>query len=356
MRLILAGGGTGGHLFPGLAVAREFRRRDPSVEILFVGTAQGIELRVVPQEGFKLETLAVKGIKGRGARGWLEALYGVPASFLRSLKILKTFQPDCVIGLGGYASGPVLLAARVTGARCAIMEQNLRPGFTNQLLGRWVQRVFTSYGRSAEFFTGASVIETGNPVRWGKLPDVAKREKFSLLVFGGSAGARRINDAMVDALKRLSDLERRLYITHQTGAADYAAIKEAYAALPFEAQVTPFIDAMDEAYAAADLVLCRAGATTVAELTALGKAAILVPYPFAIYDHQRGNAEALAERGAADMILDRELSGALLAEKIRTYLADRGRLERMAQAARAIGRPEAAARIVDECRALMRAG
>jgi UDP-N-acetylglucosamine--N-acetylmuramyl-(pentapeptide) pyrophosphoryl-undecaprenol N-acetylglucosamine transferase len=249
----------------------------------------------------------------------------------------------------------VLLAARVTGTRCAIMEQNLRPGFTNQLLGRWVQRVFTSYGGSAEFFSGARIIETGNPVRWGKLPAVAKREKFSLFVFGGSAGARRINYATIDALKRLADLDRELYVTHQTGTADYAAIKEAYAALPFEAQVTPFIDAMDEAYAHADLVLCRAGATTVAEITALGKAAILVPYPFAIYDHQRGNAEALAKRGAADLILDQDLSGAALAEKIRSYMADRGRLLAMAQAARAIGRPEAAARIVDECGALVRA-
>jgi UDP-N-acetylglucosamine--N-acetylmuramyl-(pentapeptide) pyrophosphoryl-undecaprenol N-acetylglucosamine transferase len=352
MRVILAGGGTGGHLFPGLAVAREFQRRDPSVDILFVGTAQGIEARAVPKEGFKLETLAVKGIKGRGMRGWLDAFYGVPASLLRSLAIMKQFRPDCVIGLGGYASGPVLLAGRLAGARCAIMEQNLRPGFTNKLLARLVQRVFTSYAESAEFFSGARVIETGNPVRWQKLPVTAKRQKFSLLVFGGSAGARRINYALVDALKQLTDLKDEFFITHQTGALDYPAIKEVYAGLPFGAHVTPFIDAMDEAYALADLVLCRAGATTVAELTAFGKAAILVPYPYAIYDHQRGNARALAERGAAEMILDQDLSGALLADKIRGYLADRARIARMAEAARAMGRPDAAARIVDECCAL----
>jgi UDP-N-acetylglucosamine--N-acetylmuramyl-(pentapeptide) pyrophosphoryl-undecaprenol N-acetylglucosamine transferase len=355
MRVILAGGGTGGHLFPGLAVAREFQRRDPRVNILFVGTAQGIEFRVLPKEGFKLETVAAKGIKGRGLRGWLDALYGVPASLLRSLAIIKRFRPDCVIGLGGYASGPVLLAGCLAGARCAIMEQNLRPGFTNKLLARLVQRVFTSYAGSAEFFSGACVIETGNPVRWEKLPVMAKREKFSLLVFGGSAGARRINYAVVDALKQLTDLKEELYVTHQTGASDYPAIKEAYAGLPFDAQVTPFIDVMDEAYALADLVLCRAGATTVAELTAFGKAAVLVPYPYAIYDHQRGNARALAERGAAEMILDRDLSGALLAENIRGYVADRGRIAALAEAARAMGRPDAAARIVDECCALARA-
>ncbi len=354
MRVILAGGGTGGHLFPGLAVAREFQRRDATTEILFVGTAQGIEFRVLPREGFKLETLAVKGIKGRGLRGWLDAIYGVPASLLRSLAIIKTFRPHCVIGLGGYASGPVLLAAKLFGVHCAIMEQNLRPGFTNKLLGRWVARVFTAYARSAEFFPGARVIETGNPVRWQRLPETAKRRKFSLLIFGGSAGARRVNYAVVEALKQLSDLKADLFITHQTGALDYAAIEKAYRELPFEAAVTPFIDAMDEAYAQADLVLCRAGATTVAELTGFGKAAILVPYPYAIYDHQRGNAEALQEQGAAEMILDQELNGQILAQKIRGYLADRERIKKMAAAARALGRPDAAARIVDECYGLAR--
>jgi len=352
MRVIFAGGGTGGHLFPGLAVAREFQRRDPGTEILFVGTEQGIEFRVLPKAGFKLETLTVKGLKGRGARGLLDALYGVPASVLRSLTIIKKFRPDCVIGLGGYASGPVLLAGKLTGMRCVIMEQNLRPGFTNKILSRLVDRVFTSYGRSAEYFPRARVVETGNPVRWQKLPEVQRRDKFSLLVFGGSAGARRINFAVVDALKQLTDLQSDLFVVHQTGQLDYAAVKEAYTALAFEAEVTPFIDNMDEAYARADLVLCRAGATTVAELTAFGKAAILVPYPYAIYDHQRGNAQALQERGAAEMILDQALTGQVLEEQIRDLLSDRGRIERMASDARNMGRPQAAARIVDECYAL----
>jgi UDP-N-acetylglucosamine--N-acetylmuramyl-(pentapeptide) pyrophosphoryl-undecaprenol N-acetylglucosamine transferase len=355
MRVILAGGGTGGHLFPGLAVAREFQRRDSTAEILFIGTAQGIEFRVLPKEGFKLETLEVKGIKGRGLRGWLDAASGVPLSLLRSWAILKKFRPDCVIGLGGYASGPALLAAKLAGARCAIMEQNLRPGFTNKLLGRLVHRVFTAYSQSAGFFPGARVIETGNPVRWRNLPVVARREKFSLLVFGGSAGARRINYAVVEALQSLTDLKDEVFITHQTGVLDFAAIKEAYVALPFDAEVTPFIEAMDEAYAKADLVLCRAGATTVAELTAFGKAAVLVPYPYAIYDHQRGNARALQEQGAAEMILDQDLNGKILAEKLRGYLSDRARITSMAAAARAAGRPDAAARIVDECYALARA-
>ena len=354
MRVIFAGGGTGGHLFPGLAVAREFQRRDERVEILFVGTEQGIEFRVLPKEGFKLETLPVKGLKGRGLSGVLDALYGVPASVLRSLKIISEFGPDCIIGLGGYASGPLLLAGKLKNIHCAIMEQNLRPGFTNKLLARWVGRVFTAYAESVNYFPGARVVESGNPVRWRELPRVSRSQKFSLLVFGGSAGARSINFAVVDALKHLTDLRSALFITHQTGQGDYPAIKEAYAALPFECEVTPFIDRMDEAYARADLVLCRAGATTVAELTVFGKAAILVPFPYAIYDHQRGNAQALVERGAAEMILDQELTGELLAGRIRNYFSDRSRLERMAAAARALGRPDAAQRIVDECYALAR--
>lgn len=355
MRVIFAGGGTGGHLFPGLAVAREFQRRDAGTEILFVGTEQGIEFHVLPKEGFKLETLTVKGLKGRGIRGLLDALYGVPASVLRSLVIIRRFRPDCIIGLGGYASGPLLLAGKLKGIRAAIMEQNLRPGFTNKILARWVDRVFTAYSESANYFPRARLVETGNPVRWKELPKIAKRGKFSLLVCGGSGGARRINFALIDALKQLTDLPGQLFITHQTGQADYPAIKAAYGELPFEAEVTPFIDKMDEAYALADLVLCRAGAMTVAELTLFGRAAILVPFPYAIYDHQRGNAQSLQERGAAEMILDRELTGALLAERIRSYLADPARLERMAAAARALGRPDAAARIVEECYALAQA-
>jgi UDP-N-acetylglucosamine--N-acetylmuramyl-(pentapeptide) pyrophosphoryl-undecaprenol N-acetylglucosamine transferase len=191
-------------------------------------------------------------------------------------------------------------------------------------------------------------------VRWQTLPAVVKPKKFSLLVFGGSAGARRINYAVVEALENLADLKDEIVITHQTGVLDLTAMQEAYASLPFEAAVTPFIDAMDEAYARADLVICRSGATTVAELTAFGKAAILVPYPFAIYDHQRANALALQEQGAAEMILDRELNGKVLAERIRGYFDDRSRLAQMAAAARAAGRPEAAARIVEECYALAR--
>jgi len=354
MRVILAGGGTGGHLFPGLAVAREFQRRDAMTEILFVGTEQGIEAKVLPREGFRLELIPVRGLKGRGLRGLVDALYGVPAGLLRSLCILRNFRPDCVIGLGGYASGPFLIASRLKRIRCSIMEQNLQPGFTNKLLARWVDRVFTSYRDSTAYFPAAKVVQTGNPVRWRKLPECDRDDKFTLLIFGGSAGAHRINLTVIEALRQLTDLASGLRLIHQTGAADLPAMKEAYADLPFEAEVLAFIDKMDEAYARADLVVCRAGATTVAELTTFGKAAILVPYPYAIYDHQRWNAKTLADRGAAEMILDQELSGEKLAVRIRAYMADRAQIQRIAQAARTMGRPEAAARIVDECYSLVR--
>ena len=353
MRLIMAGGGTGGHLFPGLAVAREFQRRDAMTEILFVGTELGIEKRVLPREGFPLETVPIRGMKGRGMRGLMEALYGVPISFFGSLRIIGRFRPECIIGLGGYASGPLLLAGKMKGIRCVIMEQNLRPGFTNRILGRVADRIFTTFGESASYFPRTKVVETGNPVRWQSLPEVRKSEKFTLFVFGGSAGAHRINLCVIEALERLRDLAPGLRVIHQTGEADFASIKTAYGSLPFEADVLPFIEKMDEIYAQADLVLCRAGATTVAELTAFGKAAILVPYPHAAYDHQRWNAQALKERGAAEMVLEQELNGEKLAGSIRALYLDRKRLEVLGEAARKLGRSEAAKRIVDECYALL---
>ena len=352
MRVILAGGGTGGHLFPGLAVAREFKRRDQTTEILFVGTEQGIEARVLPREGFRLEKITVKGLKGRGVRGYADALYGIPAGLVQSFRIVRRFRPDCILGLGGYASGPLLLAGKLAGIRCAIMEQNLQPGFTNKMLARFVDRIFTSYDGSASHLPVANIRRTGNPVRWEILPDTLKTEKFTLLIFGGSAGAHRINTAVIDALEHLSDLASRMQIIHQTGDADYLAVKNAYSAHFVSAEVLPFIERMDEAYARADLVLCRAGATTIAEITAFGKAAILVPYPFAIYDHQRWNAEALVGKGAAEMILDHELSGEALARRLRALFSDRSRVKSLAKAARALGRPQAAAQIVDECYAM----
>lgn len=354
MRLIMAGGGTGGHLFPGLAVAREFQRRDKMTEILFVGSELGIEKRVLPKEGFRLETLPVRGLKGRGIRGMVEALYGLPASFIRALGIIRRFGPELIIGLGGYASGPLVLAGKAKRIRCAIIEQNLRPGLTNRILGRIVDRVFTTFEESASYFPRSKVVRTGNPIRWRSAPAEVKGDKFSLLIFGGSAGAHRINLSAIEALEQLKDLGSQLRVIHQTGEADYEEIRATYSSFPFEARVVPFIEKMDEAYAQADLVLCRSGASTAAELALFGKPAILVPYPYAADDHQRWNAEALRKEGAAEMILDRELNGDFLAKRIRALFQDRKGLKAMGEAARRLAQPEAALRIVEECCALVR--
>jgi UDP-N-acetylglucosamine--N-acetylmuramyl-(pentapeptide) pyrophosphoryl-undecaprenol N-acetylglucosamine transferase len=354
MRVIMAGGGTGGHLFPGLAVARALKEQSLMTEVLFVGAARGIEVRVLPRVGFPLETLPIAGIQGRGLRGILEAAYGIPISVFRSLRIIRRFRPDCVIGLGGYASGPLLLAAKLARVPCAIMEQNLEPGLTNRWLGRLADKIFVTYEKSASFFPRGRVVPTGNPVRWRELPRVAKSDRFTLLVFGGSAGAHKINLSFLAALERMHDLAGKLRIVHQTGEADYDWAKKAYTRLPFDAAVFPFIEKMDVAYAEADLVLCRSGATTIAELTAYGKPAVLVPYPYAAHDHQRANAQALQEEGAVEMILDRELSGETLADCLTRLIKDRERVRAMGEKARGFSKPGAAERIADECAKLIR--
>ena len=354
MRLIVAGGGTGGHLFPGLAVAREFRRRNEDVRILFVGSRWGIESRVIPETEFPLELLPVRGLKGRGLKGLLEGLYGIPMSLLRSLAIIRRFDPQCIIGLGGYASGPLLLAGVSRRIRCAIMEQNLRPGLTNRVLGRLVDRIFTSFRESVEYFPGAKVVLTGTPVRWRKLPEIDRGDRFHLLVFGGSAGAHRINEAVLGALAELGEAAAGLRVTHQTGRGDEERVRKGYESLPCEAEVLPFIDRMDNAYAAADLVVCRAGASTLSELTVFGKPSVLIPYPYAAHDHQRLNALALAAAGAAEVIVEQELTAEGLAGSIRSLQGDPRRRQAMGRAAAGLGRGDAAERIVDECHALVR--
>ena len=354
MRLIVAGGGTGGHLFPGLAVAREFRRRHQDARILFVGSRWGIESRVIPETEFPLELLPVRGLKGRGLKGLLEGLYGIPLSLWRSRAIIRRFDPQCIIGLGGYASGPLLLAGVARRVRCAVLEQNLHPGLTNRVLGRLVDRIFTSFGESRDYFPARRVVLTGTPVRWRELPEVERREdRFHLLVFGGSAGAHRINEAVLGALERLGAAAAVLRVTHQTGRADEERVRQGYAALPCEAHVLPFIDRMDRAYAAADLVVCRAGASTLAELALFGKPAVLIPYPHAAHDHQRLNALALKDAGAAEMIVEPELTPAGLAATLDALRGDPGRRRAMAAAAARLGRSDAAERIVDECHALV---
>lgn len=355
MKLLIAGGGTGGHLFPGIAVAEEFLARDKRNEVLFVGTWKGIEARVLPKTGYRLECITAAGIRGKGslarAKGLAKFLYG----YAQSRKILKEFSPDLVLGVGGYASAPALMAARGMQIPRFIHEQNAIPGFTNRMLAKVADKIFISLEESRTYFPEDKTLLTGNPLRRQILQQVALAEPrergddaFHLLVFGGSAGAHRINLTMGEALPFLKEMKERLRITHQTGENDLEDVTDAYEEQGFAADVVAFIDSMADAYRWADLIVCRAGATTIAEVTACGKPCIFIPYPHAVDDHQRRNAESLLKRGAGFVIIEQELSGKVLAQAIRDLMDDQARLKAVGEAAQGLARLDAAQAIVDE--------
>jgi UDP-N-acetylglucosamine--N-acetylmuramyl-(pentapeptide) pyrophosphoryl-undecaprenol N-acetylglucosamine transferase len=351
MRLIIAGGGTGGHLFPGIAVAEEFLARGAGNEVLFVGTDHGIEARLLPKLGYPLALISASGVKGLGTTRKLLGAGRMLYGYAQSRKILKDFRPDLVLGVGGYASAPLVLAARGLGIRSFIHEQNAAPGLANKLLGRFVDGIFISMPESASFFDPKRTLMTGNPIRreilWGFQERVRSvGDAFSLLVFGGSAGAHRVNTALIEALPHLQGVKQRLRITHQTGEKDLERVREGYRSAGFQAQVGAFIDDMSAAYGAADLVICRAGATTIAEVTACGKGCIFIPFPHAADDHQRKNAESLLRRDAGLMILEEELTGEHLAGEILALMEDPERLARMERNARDLAQLDAAQAIV----------
>ena len=353
--MVIAGGGTGGHLFPGIAIAEEFLRRDRNHRVLFIGTERGIERRVLGPLGLPLRTLKVEGIKGRGIVRALAALAKLPESFLDSWRILRAFAPQIVVGVGGYASGPAVLAARFAGIPTAIAEQNATPGLTNRLLGRFADRIFLTFAATGRWFSAPRTRVTGNPVRASFLTTAGgKRQEgtFTLLIFGGSQGSRAINRIAGEALPALEPLKGSLRIIHQTGEREREAVAAAYRARGFTAEVTAFIDDMAATYRQADLLLCRAGATSIAEIAVSGKAAILIPLPTAVADHQTGNARLLAEAGAALLMPEAELDGPRLAEAITRLFHDREALCRLETNAAALGNRRAAADIVDACLAL----
>lgn len=364
MKLIIAGGGTGGHLFPGIAVAEEFLSRDPANQVLFVGTERGIEARAVPAAGYPLELISAAGIRGKGTLSQLKGTAMMIFGYAQSRKILKRFHPDLVLGVGGYASLPMVLAARGMGIPRFIHEQNAIPGQTNRLLARFASTVFITLEESARYFPSATTELTGNPLRRQILDMVEKQNPphppfdkggceatraggFRLFVFGGSQGAHAINSAMVEALPFLKESRVRLDITHQTGENECADVTAAYRAAGVEARITPFISDMAAEYAKADLIICRAGATTIAEVTACGKASLFIPFPHAVDDHQRRNAEALLKKDACFMMLERELTGASLAEQISRLAQDPGLVRRTGELAFSLARLDAARIIVD---------
>lgn len=351
MRVLIAGGGTGGHLFPGIALAEEVVTRHPKNDVVFVGTDRGLEARVVPANGFVFEAIKSRGLKGMGPVKLLLGLLTLPLSFFEAWKILRRYRPDVVVGVGGYSSGPVVLSAWVMRIPTAVQEQNALPGFTNKVLGRFVNAAFVSFEEAKAFFAAKRVHLLGNPIRRTLLENFLRstnqHERFTLLVFGGSLGARGLNTRVIEALGHLAPIKDELNIIHQTGKADLGAVRAGYAEKGITADIREFIDDMSAAYLGADLVVCRAGATTLAELTVCKKPAILVPFPHATDDHQAVNAKALVDAGAALMFREAELTGETLAQAIKDLKDHPEKLSKMQKAAGLLGRPEAAREIAD---------
>ncbi len=302
MRCVIAGGGTGGHLFPGMAIAEAFIGREMGNEVLFIGTERGIEARVLAGGKFPLKMIQARPIKGRSLPGKLKAIWSLPMAVSEAYSILKEDQPQIVLGVGGYASGPTLLAAFLLGMKRAIHEQNVVPGMTNRILKWFSQQIFVSFEETKKYFPERKTFVTGNPIRKEILTSQKGRERkkgdrFTLLIFGGSAGAHRINKAMMEALDPLQEVKSSLKFIHQTGRDDLDFVSKGYQEKGFDALVKPFFEDMATYYQMADLVICRSGASTVSELAVCAKAAILIPYPYAAHQHQLINAQKLVELG-----------------------------------------------------------
>jgi UDP-N-acetylglucosamine--N-acetylmuramyl-(pentapeptide) pyrophosphoryl-undecaprenol N-acetylglucosamine transferase len=353
MRIVIAGGGTGGHLFPGIAIAEEFMKRDKQTKVIFIGTKRGIESRMLGRIGYELKTIDVEGVKGRGLKALLKGFYQIPQSMWQSGQILRQFRPQIVLGVGGYASGPAVLAAYFMGIPTAIAEQNVVPGITNRILGKFADKVFVTFTETGQLFPRSRVILSGNPVRAafaGMREHHQSAKAFrQLLVFGGSQGARAINRSVIEMLPDLKKMSMEIRVQHQTGEAELESVREAYRLNGIDAEVSPFIVDMAGAYMQADLIICRAGATSLAEITAAGKAPILIPFPFATNDHQTKNAEAMALAGAAVTLRESDLTGKKLFEVTAGLLRDEKKLRLMEEKSARLGNIQAAAVIVDVC-------
>lgn len=358
VKLLIAGGGTGGHVFPAIAVAREWLRRGEEKlagdahaakrEVVIVGTQNGLEARLVPEAGLPLETIRVAGLKGIGGMKFVRNAAMLGAGFWDSAAILRRHCFAAALGVGGYASGPMMLLAALRGVPTVLFEPNLEPGFTNRVLARFSKRIATGFEETARRF-GPKAKVTGNPVRaeFFNAPPREHRAPFTLLITGGSRGAQPINRAVMAALDTLAAKKNQLFIVHQTGERDYNAVREAYAQRQFTAEVSPFIGNMAERFAQADVIVCRSGAITVAEIAAAGRAAIFIPFGAATDSHQLRNAQAMEQAGAARVIPQDELTPQRLSSEIFSLLDQPRRIQEMEQRARALARPRAVADIVD---------
>lgn len=361
MKVLIAGGGTGGHVYPGIAVAEELARLRPDAQVVFVGGVRGLEAQAVPEAGFRIRYVTVRGFPRRQWWRWPGAVLANVLGLLQSMWVVMSEKPDVVLGTGGYVSGPVSLAAVLLGRRLVLQEQNSVPGLTNRLLARIADQVHLSFTESRAYFARKDNLRiTGNPVRnfilGGERDDAVRHfglvdGRPTVFVFGGSRGARRINEAAIDAMRRLRGRVDVQFIL-QTGREDFDEAQKRVTDESLPARVMPFLREIHLAYAAADLLVCRSGAMTLAELAACGTPAILIPYPFAAHNHQEINASNLVERGAATLIPDGELTGERLAKEIAHLLSDRQLLRRMSAHARTFARLDAAERLVRSLEAL----
>ncbi len=357
-RILIAGGGTGGHLFPAIAIAEAFMARDPENHVSFVTAGTSFDRSVLPKIGFDHEFIRAEGLKGRGFQRQFMALMKSPAWLYNAIRILSRRKPDLVLGVGAYSAGPMVLGAWLMRTPIALHEQNRLPGVTNRLLAPLADRIYVSYKETAASLGAKKSLFTGNPVRRlilaaGRVNGMRlERGRFTVLIIGGSQGARPVNDAVSAALELLPARERFFFV-HQTGPHDEDDVKAAYSRTGVSGEVKAFFHDMGRRYLGADLIICRAGATTAAEVTAVGKPAIFIPFPFAADDHQTLNARSLATIGAAELIHQKDLDGPMLAERIPYYADHPEAREAMAAEARKYGRPHAARDIVDDCYRLM---
>jgi len=356
--LIIAGGGTGGHLFPGIAVAEEVLTDSKKNHVRFIGTGNRFETSVLGGKGFEQEHIRVQSLKGKTMLQQIKSLASLPFSILRAISILRKHCPDVVLGVGGYSAGPVVLAAWILGIPRALHEQNVIPGMTNRWLSSFADRIYVSFADTLIKAPVEKIRMTGNPVRKEILScfenatetvrgAVGPENPFTIFIVGGSQGAHRINTAVMAALEHISSKDSVAFI-HQTGAADEDLVRKGYTEYDISGTVKSFFHHMENQYRKADLVICRAGASTIAELTVLGKGVIFVPYPFAADDHQAANARQLVSSGAAEMILEKDLTGELLAQKIETYASSPEKLANMAVNMRKKAKPDAAKDIAED--------
>jgi UDP-N-acetylglucosamine--N-acetylmuramyl-(pentapeptide) pyrophosphoryl-undecaprenol N-acetylglucosamine transferase len=363
MKVIIAGGGTGGHLFPGIALATHITKKYPSSKVIFVGTEKGLEAKVIPNLGYELKLISASGFVGKSINEKVKSLLKLLKSISECKSIISSFLPDIVFGVGGYASLPMVFTATLKKIPSIIIEQNTVPGLANKILGKFVDAIAITYSETMDYFPKEKVYLTGTPIRNDVLSGVREKAlrifnledgKMNLLIFGGSLGARKINKAVTEGLNYLFHLKDKIQIIHQTGEMDYEWVEREYKKHSFRATVLPFIYDMAEAYALADLIICRAGASTVAEITALGKASILIPYPYAAYNHQEINARRLYSRGACEMILDKDLNGRIISEKINRIITNPKIKREIEIASFAFGKINAAEKVVEIGESIMR--